>query len=272
MMRRAQPWLGTLVDITMGPGADPQAAAAAFADVALVHRLMSFHEPDSDVTRFNLAKAGDLIEVDQHTWNVLQLAQQVAASSGGCFNVACAPKLVEWDYLPAPLTPAPRYMSGERAYRLEAHGIVRKTSAAWIDLGGIAKGYAVDLAIAALERFGVPSACVNAGGDLRVIGPSDWPVSIRSPRDPGATAAQLHLRNAALATSGNYFSAKRLLGAVPASPLVDGRDGRALMDPVSVTVRAPGCAVADALTKVVMASGDINHPCIAGFDAAAFII
>lgn len=271
-MRRAQPWLGTLVDIALGPGADPQAATAAFADIALVHHLMSFHEAESDVTRFNLAKAGDVIKVDQHTWTVLHLADQVAASSGGCFNVACAPRLVGWGYLPAPSAPPPKYIPGNRAYELEANGIVRKTSVAWIDLGGIAKGYAVDLAIAALKRLGVPSACVNAGGDLRVMGHSAWPVSVRSPQYPGATVAQLHLRNAALATSGNYFSSKRLRGDVPVSPLVDGRNGRALTDATSATVRAPSCAVADALTKVVMASGDIKHPCIAEFDASAFII
>jgi thiamine biosynthesis lipoprotein len=140
------------------------------------------------------------------------------------------------------------------------------------DLGGIAKGYAVDLAIAALELHGVTSACVNAGGDLRVIGPSAWPVSIRAPGDPAAIAVRLELRNAALATSANYFSAKRLRGDIAVSPLVDGRDGRALTDATSVTVRAPTCAVADALTKVVMASGDATHPCISQFDASAFII
>ncbi|WP_426175331.1 FAD:protein FMN transferase [Massilia sp. TWR1-2-2] len=267
MMRRAQPWLGTLVDITLGPDADPQAATAAFAGVALVHRLMSFHDAASDVSRFNRAAVGALIEVDPRTWEVLRLAGQVAASSGGCFNVACAPRLVEWCYLPAPAEPAPAYVPGKRTYELEAGERVRKTSAAWIDLGGIAKGYAVDLAIAALEQHRVGSACVNAGGDLRVIGDTDWPIAIRAPHDPTVTGARLLLRNAALATSANYFAAR---GQV--SPLVDGRDGQPRTDRRSVTVRAPSCALADALTKVVMASGDAYHPCIAGFGASAFII
>lgn len=272
MMRRAQPWLGTLVDITLAPDADPAAAVAAFAEIALVHRLMSFHAADSDVSRFNRAAVGDVIEVNRHTWSVLQLADQVALASGGCFNVACAPLLVEWAYLPAPLAPAPACIAAMRHYELAAEGRVRKSCAAWIDLGGIAKGYAVDLAIRALERHGVGSACVNAGGDLRVIGPCAWPVSVRAPRDPAAIGARLELRHAALATSANYFSAKRLDGGLAVSALVDGRDGRALTDPVSVTVRAPSCAVADALTKVVMASGDAQHPCISRFDASAFII
>jgi thiamine biosynthesis lipoprotein len=271
MLRRAQPWLGALVEVTLAPDADPQAASAAFAQIALVHRLMSFHGADSDVSRFNRAAVGVVIALDRHTWNVLALADRVAHASAGCFDVACAPKLVEWRLLPALRAP-PAYVAGTRAYELMADGRVRKCAPAWIDLGGIAKGYAVDLAIGALQQEGVAAGCVNAGGDLRVFGAAAWPVSVRSPRDPAAAAAQLDVRDAAIATSATYFSAKTLAGGAAVSALVDGRDGRAVTAPRSVTVRAPTCAVADALTKVVMASGDADHPCMARFDAAAFII
>jgi thiamine biosynthesis lipoprotein len=271
MMRRAQPWLGTLVEVTLAPDADPQAASAAFAQIALVHRLMSFHCADSDVARFNSAAVGAVIALDRHTWNVLDLADKVAQASSGCFDVACAPKLVEWRYLPAPVAPPP-YVPGTRAYELMTECRVRKCAPAWIDLGGIAKGYAVDLAIGALEQHGAAGGCVNAGGDLRVFGAAAWPVSVRSPSDPAAAGARFELRDAAIATSATYFSAKRLEAGAAVSALVDGRDGRAMTAQVSVTVRAPSCAVADALTKVVMASGDTRHPCISQFDAAAFII
>jgi thiamine biosynthesis lipoprotein len=272
MMRRAQPWLGTLVEIAIGSDADPQAPAAAFASIALVQRLMSFHAADSDVSRFNRAGAGDELAIDPHTWKVLQLAEQLARVSDGRFNVACAPRLVEWGYLPAPAMPAPEFVPGRRIYALEANGSVRKLAAGWIDLGGIAKGYAVDLAIAALESGGVGSACVNAGGDMRVIGPASWPVSVRAPRDPGVAGARLMLHDAALATSANYFSAKRWQGDARVSALVDGRTAQPLAGTRSVTVRAPSCALADALTKVVMATGDPRHPCVAAYGAAALIL
>ena len=270
-MRRAQPWLGTLVDISVGPGADAQAMAAAFSAIALVHKLMSFHDPASDVSRFNRAAPGVLVEVDPHTWEVLRVAAEVALCSSGCFDVACAPRLVAWDLLPAPAAGAPSHVPGTSTFALEAAGQVRKTAPAWIDLGGIAKGYAVDLAIAALRSHGAASACVNAGGDLRVIGPHDWPVSVRAPADPAAVGAQLTVRDAALATSAAYFSAKDS-SAGRVSALVDGRDGRALTGRASVTVHAPACVVADALTKVVMASGDAQHPCLARYGASALII
>ena len=275
MIRRAQPWLGTLVDITIFdalPDADAHGAAAlAFGDVALVHRLMSFHDPASDVSRLNLAAPGAVLAVDPHTWQVLHLAQRVAAASGGIFNIACAPQLVAWDCLPAPAGAAPRFLPGLEVLRCEAGGAVRKTAPGWIDLGGIAKGYAVDLAIAALRRAGIAAACVNAGGDLRVIGADPLPVAIRAPRQAQTAGARIMLRDAALATSASYFSAKAWQGGT-VSALLDGRDGRALGGAASVSVRAPLCATADALTKVVLGSGDARHPALAEFGASAFII
>ena len=276
MMRRAQPWLGTLVDITTESQAASEAVTAAFADIARVHRLMSFHDPDSDVARFNRAAVGQCIEVDPHTWTVLQLAAQVADASDDCFNLACAAQLVEWGYLPAaPASPSPSpppFVPGVRAFELDTIGRVRKTANAWIDLGGIAKGYAVDLAIGSLQLHGVDSACVNAGGDMRVFGASAWPVSVRAADQPGAIGAQLMLRNAAVATSAHYFAARRTPAGRMVSALIDGRSGQAVLARRSVSVRAASCAVADALTKVVMASGDAAHPCLEKFGAAAFII
>lgn len=259
-MRRCQPWLGTLVEITLDDDADPRAIERAFAEIALVDSLMSFHSAQSDLSRFNRAGVGALLDVHAHTWQVLRLADDMLRASSGLFNVACAPQLVAWGSLPAPDDAAPLFVPGRRVYQLEANGQVRKCAPGWLDLGGIAKGYAVDLAIAALAG----SACVNAGGDLRVTGPRAWPVTIRSPHAPQQGGASLELRDAALATSATYFSATRAL--------VDTRDGSALVRPVSVSVHASTCAVADALTKVVMASGDASHPALAAFGASAFII
>ena len=272
MMRRAQPWLGTLVEIALESDAAPEVLNAAFAEIALVHRLMSFHNPCSDVSRFNLARPGDLVLVDPHTWTVLSLARQVAEASGGCFDVACAPRLVEWGYLPAPMAPPPIVVPGLSPYELDATGRVRKTADAWIDLGGIAKGYAVDLAIESLQLRGIDSACVNAGGDIRAIGGQEWPISVRAAHHPGATGARLVLRDEAIATSANYFASKWTPMGLKVSPLVDGCSGLPIARTVSASVRAPTCAVADALTKVVIASGDAAHGSLALFGATAFII
>ena len=141
----------------------------------------------------------------------------------------------------------------------------------WIDLGGIAKGYAVDMAIVALQERGVQSACVNAGGDLRVFGDVAYPVIVRRPDAPTMGGVQLTLQDEALATSGTYFS-RKLIDERAVSALIDARDGRAINANFSASVRAPTCMLADALTKLVMASGDALHPALARFGATATII
>jgi thiamine biosynthesis lipoprotein len=257
MMRRAQPWLGTLVEISVAdelPEALLQSAiAAAYGEVALVQRLMSFHDPASDVSRLNRAAQDDTVPLHPHTAAVLALARQIASVSDGMFDIGCAPQLVEWGYLPQPLA----------AVHTQARGL--------IDLGGIAKGYAVDLAIDALHRAGVRSACVNAGGDLRVIGREAWPVAVRDPRAPSRSATTVRLRDEAMATSASYFSARQHQG-VAVCALVDGRSGQPVQCRSSISVRAPRCVLADALTKIVAASGDASHPALAAFGATAFIL
>jgi thiamine biosynthesis lipoprotein len=112
---------------------------------------------------------------------------------------------------------------------------------------------------------------VNAGGDLRVFGESDFPVAIRDPRSPTEIALHVQLRDEALATSGSYFSRKQIDGC-EVSALLNGRTGAALTAAVSTSVRAPSCMLADALTKVVLASGDAAHPALRQFGATAFIL
>lgn len=273
MIRRAQPWLGTLVDITVEGTSSQDAVTAAFAEIARLHRLMSFHDDASDIARINHARPGDVIEVDAATWQVLRLAETIADRSGGAFDIACAPWLVDRHILPSPApgqdSPSARRSSG--VFALDGEGRVRKCGAGWIDVGGIAKGHIVDAAVAVLEAAGVPGGCVNAGGDMRAFGTMRVPVAVRAPAAPGQAARHIMLCDAALATSGSYFSA-RAQGEGVVSALLDGRDGRPLVATASASVCAARCAVADALTKVVLATGDCDHPALTAFGATAFLL
>ncbi|MES2106493.1 MAG: FAD:protein FMN transferase [Pseudomonadota bacterium] len=274
MKRRAQPWLGTLVKISIGDANDVLAAAAfnaAFQQVELVHRLMSFHAADSDLGRINRAPAGSMVDIDPHTYTVLQAAMQITAASEGLFDPRVAGRLVEWDMLPHSGPALAAYQPQQVAFSLNAEGQLQKLSADWLDLGGIAKGYAVDLAILSLQQSGVRQACVNAGGDLRVIGDSPCEILLRDPASPDNMAYKLSLQNQALATSASYFSLRQT-GQGSYSAMVNGQTGEPMLDAVSVSVTAESCMLADALTKVVMASGDAKHPCLAQFGAHALII
>ena len=273
MMRRAQPWLGTVVEVTVGDEtACEPAMRAAFDAVAEVHRLMSFHDEASDLARLNRAGIGEQIAVHPRTAEVLTMALALVAESDGLFNPFCAPRLVAWEHLPAPATagPAPDWHGTSDALMFDGTR-VWKTAPAWIDLGGIAKGYAVDAAVDALRSRGVRAGCVNAGGDLRAFGDIDWPVLLRDARRPELAAWSTQLRDGALATSATYFSRRNKQGKVT-SALVHGTRGTPLLTEASISVAAPTCILADALTKVVAASGDAFHPLLARHGANAFVV
>lgn len=280
MMRRAQPALGTLVDIGISDMLDHEqtreAFRSGFAVIHEIHQLMSFHVEDSDIGRYNRAAIGDVIHIHAHTAAVLAAASHLSAMSEGLFDIRVGSRLVELGYLPAPANCANqsrfavRRESGVQSYRLLPDGQVKKLGSDWLDVGGIAKGYAVDCAIAVLQALDIQHACVNAGGDLRVLG-QGHAVVIRDPQIPQMMAKQLILNDRAMATSASYFSGK-VVDGIEVSALVDGSTGRAITADRSYTVLAPACIWADALTKVVAASSNAGHPCLSHFGAEAFII
>lgn len=249
LVRRAQPWLGTLVDVEaagLPPAALERAVTRALRAVARVHTLMSFHDPDSELSRLNRQAATAPMTVSGHLWQVLRAACRVSALTGGRFDVTVAPALVRWGYLPAHHT---REATGNWCdIRFGGHRRVHFRKPLLIDLGGIAKGYAVDLAIATLRRAGVPQACVNAGGDLRFYGPAPRQIAVRDPAHPGR-AHLLAPRHAGAVASSSVHATRRRRGGDWCSPLVDPRSGQALGSGHGVTVLADRCLYADALTK-----------------------
>jgi thiamine biosynthesis lipoprotein len=124
-----------------------------------------------------------------------------------------------------------------------------------IDVGGIAKGYAVDRAVEALQRHGITDGIVNAGGDLRAFGPRPYAVDIRDPRQPERTIFRVFLRNGALASSAGRFDPMRSRQAL-ATAVIDPATAMPAMAISGATVCAPCCMLADALTKVVMNAGE----------------
>jgi thiamine biosynthesis lipoprotein len=184
---------------------------------------------------------------------VLEAAQSFARASDGLFDISVAPKLVASGFLPRHADfPRASGRGDWRHVELLAEQRVRLTRRLRVDLGGIAKGYAVDRAIAMLQARGLSAARVNAGGDLRVFGKDMQTVHIRRPGTPTELLPLFELADGAAATSSDYYSARRVSGRW-VTPLIDPRTGVSCPRGRSVTVLAPDCMTADALTKVVHA-------------------
>jgi len=260
-IRRCRPLLGTFVEITvqwsagLRPGelnANSQQQCAinrAFTAIERVQSLMSVHDDASEISRVNAEAFQRPVKVSDETYSVLERGLEIARASAGAFDFTIAPVLASWGLLPSHLR---RRGSGSwRDITLRRGNHVSFSRPLAIDLGGIAKGFAVDAAIASLRASQVASAVVNAGGDLRVFGPDEMLVHLRHPLSAQPLGNPLPLRDAALATSSPCFSRRQYRGRT-ISHLLNPGTRRPVTDGISVSVRADECWLADALTKVVL--------------------
>lgn len=252
---RARPWLGTIVEVGVTAASTDDAIAAidsAFEEIADIHRLMSFHSPDSDLARLNRDAVDGPVRIDSRTREVVELSLAFARESDGSFDPTVAAELVEWGLLPRPdgATRTPIRGTSWRDIELLDDGRVAFSRPLWLDFGGIAKGFAVDRAVERLARLGVRDARVNAGGDLRVMGATSQIVHVRTSATSIAPALELQHGSVATSCGARELSRK---GGRWIGPHVDGRRRRATGTHETVSVVARRCAVADALTKIVMA-------------------
>ena len=276
-LRRAQALLGTFVeiDVTDANQRDAERAVeAAFSVVAEVHRLMSFHEASSDVSRLNRAASNGAVVVHPWTCAVLEMAVEMNRHSAGAFDIGVAPALQRTGQLPggSKAWPTAASMPTAEAIELLADNHVRFLHpSVLIDLGGIAKGFAVDRAIEELRARGVRSAMVNAGGDLAAFGPEARVIHIRDPRSPSRLMCQIEVSNRALASSARRFDPFRSADTADTA-VIEPKTQMPARAAHGATVCAPSCMVADALTKVVMVAGKRAAAPLARFHASAIFV
>lgn len=255
-LRRLQPWLGTFVEIRVDglpPDAGMAAIDAAFAEVAAVHALMSFHDACSDLSRLHRSAAYAPVSVDPRTREVIEAAVAFASQSDGLFDPTIAPHLVHSGRLPRPTdSPTPDPAAKWRDIDLVGDTAIRFRRPLWLDLGGIAKGYAVDRALEVLRVRGAISACVNAGGDLRRFGPAAESIELRHGVDAAHAIPAIELGDGAVASSVVDAGRDRA-GRLSCATHVRAVNGRAMRAGRAVSVIADTCMTADALTKIVLA-------------------
>lgn len=267
LIRRCKPLLGTYVEIQL-IGDMPEddlldLSIAAFSEIEKIERLMSFHCQDSELSYVNRMAHQRPCAISAEMTQVLHRALALSEISEGLFDVSIAPTLIRSGLLPD-------------------HGVAIDNSASWrdillqggmlsfsrqlqLDLGGIAKGFAVDQAIAVLPE-GV-RAVVNAGGDLRMTHWQDQSVAIRIPGQQ-SQVVEVPMQASSVATSACYYLDERE-GAASAIVLPEFQlpvnDGR------SFSVFTKDAMLADALTKVVFLAPE-RAALLEQFDASAVMV
>jgi thiamine biosynthesis lipoprotein len=259
--------MGTAIHVELWGEDRASATEAIDAVMHEMHRidaLMSPYKESSELSRINREAAQQPVEVCAELFDLLARSLRFSELSGGAFDITYASAGHLYDYR-RHIRPTEQQLAVARAaigYRhLQLDAATRTVhfthDGVKIDLGGFAKGYAVDNGAAILARHGVRHAVVAAGGDSRMLGDRcgrPWMVGVRDPRGEGEVIALLPLEDVAVSTSGDY---ERYFddGDERCHHLIDPRTGKSPRQVHSVTVVAPDGLTSEALSKTVFVLG-----------------
>ncbi len=270
-MIRCKPILGTFVEIAIDE--DKQAAIeSAFSAIQEVHDLMGFHDSKSELSQINQYAHKQAVEVHAWTAQVIKVAKEIHSESDGLFNCGIGHRLVAAGLLPRHINFSNHDLGGIEDIQFLAPDLVKSSRPVCLDLGGIAKGFAVDMAVKILISEGINSGVVNAGGDLRVFGNTSRPIQIRNPESPEQLLEIGSLQNGAIATSSLYFAKRDKQSSYLINPLANKESEVHSEVNGSYSILAKECVYADALTKVLALSNNDHHPCFKRFGAKAIRI
>ncbi|HPB30602.1 MAG TPA: FAD:protein FMN transferase [Candidatus Sumerlaeota bacterium] len=264
--------LGTLVEISIPCPPEREAEAreaicAAAAEIDRLEVLWSRYRPDSDVSRINLAAGREAVHVSSDTLELVESAANISRITGGAFDISFASVGKLWRLKQDdPRIPSPEEIR-ESLPLVNFHNIIvnreegsilLKDKGMMIDLGGIAKGAAVDRAIAVIRKQGFSHALVNAGGDIYAMGKNavhrPWRVAVRHPRDRELFLGKVDLTGAAIVTSGDYERGITVDGR-RYHHILDTHTGYPAEKCISVTVIAPDAMTADAIATALFVMG-----------------
>lgn len=241
--------LDTVIEITAyGPKAEP-AVKAAMEEFRRIRPLTDHFDPDSQLSKINQQAGVAPVVVDPELIALLQHAQALSEKMDGAFDVSVGAYTTLWgvghkgDYVPsAQEIDALRPLVDYRQIQInpQKNTVYLPKKGMYLDLGGVAKGAALNNAVDALKRQGITSALVNAGGDVRVIGRKPdgkpWRIGVQDPRDSEKVTAKLTMdRWDTLETSGDYqrFFEK---DGIRYHHIIDPKNGRQPREIASVTL------------------------------------
>jgi thiamine biosynthesis lipoprotein len=268
-------WVSRTVDGIMGTritvelwaedsGAGNQAIDAVMDEMRHIDESMSTFKPTSEVSKVNRLAAQEPVKISPELFGLLQTALEYSRITDGAFDITYASVGFMYDFHAhtrpteaqiASALPAVNYHhllldAKTQSVRFSQPGVR-------IDLGGIAKGFAVDRGIEILQQRGMTRALVTAGGDSRIIGDrfgKPWIVGIRHPDHPDQVVARIPLVDTAISTSGDYEHYFDENG-VRYHHIIDPRTGHSASRVRSATVIAPTATRTDGLSKTAFVLG-----------------
>ena len=255
--------MGTLVDVVVyaDKEAAPGAARQAFERILQVEAAAHPSEEGSPLFQVRQGK-GTRLEGDLA--RILETAMHVSRAASGAFDPTLGKVVHLWGFgRDDPHLPAPKeiqqalYSTGYK--RVPVGQCCPEKLDIWFDLGGVAKGYAVDAAVSVFQEAGIKAGIVNAGGDLRSFGARPgrgyWKIGVQDPENPQELAGVLEVKEAAVATSGDY---QRYFeeGGIRYHHILDPSTGYPAHSGLrGTTVIASDCATADALATAAFVLG-----------------
>jgi thiamine biosynthesis lipoprotein len=260
--------MGTAIEITLignNEEAANKAALRAFQEMKRVEQLMSPWIESSNVFQINRSAGKEWVRISHETLAVIKKAQDISEISDGSFDITVGPLAELWRKAREKKIPPSAEEVRERLglvnfknIEIDREGkVFLKKKGMAIDLGGIAKGYAVDKAFELLESLGYKNVIVNAGGDLRIGGLKNnqpWSIAIQHPRESKKFLARISVSDMAVATSGDY-ERFFIYEGTRYHHIFNPKDGFPADDCQSVTVLCKEEMMADALATAVFVLG-----------------
>lgn len=270
LYRDVRPLMGTMVEITICHSRESQALMIlqrAFEEMARVENMTSRYRDGSEICAINAHAHDHPVKVSDELFDLLQQSARYYEMTRGAFDISVGALMSVWPFCAEEIVLPTRQQIlnalrsvGMDKVRLDprARTIAFTWSGVALDLGGIAKGYAVDRAVEILKAKGVKCALVNAGGDLYALGRKPggkkWRMGVQHPRRLDRLVCAFDIENTGIATSGDY-ERFFLKNGVRYGHILDPNSGLPASTSVSVTVQAGDTTRADALATGVFVLG-----------------
>ncbi len=209
-----------------------------------------------DIARIN---KGEVCEISEEVLHIIKQGIEIGDLTNGAFDITIRPVMELWGNFESQCVPEEEEIKkmlpsiNYKEVTLIGSKIKFGKPEVKLDLSGIAKGYAVDLAIKELKSAGIKAGLVNAGGDIKVFGDRIWSIGIKDPRGTGIMKV-LELKNQAVATSGDYEK-YFILNGVRYHHILNPLTGLPARECISVTIISDDAGFADALSTGIFVLG-----------------